>query len=118
MTNYYIDFNKYNKYSAVIYSTSYRSPFDSIGSITEELRINLSEAGFILFDLLLSNGDSFNRFVEAYFDGKEIKRDSISVISINDMKQLKQINSHYNGHFDELNNSVLSPSERPKYSKA
>ena len=79
--------------------------------------MNLSNAGFVLFDLLLSNGDSFNRFAEAYFDGYEIKRDMICVVSLNDTKQLKYINSHYKERTVELNNSVLTPSEKYKYSK-
>jgi hypothetical protein len=66
MTNYSIDFRKYNKYSAVIYSASYVNPFDSIAEITAEIKKHLTGTGFLLFDLLLSNGDSFNRFVEVF----------------------------------------------------
>lgn len=117
MINYNIDFHKCYKYSAVVYSASYINPFESIADITDEMKVNLSNAGFVLFDLLLSNGDSFNRFAEAYFDGHEIKRDTICVVSLNDKKQLKRINSHYRGRTAELNNSVLTPSEKYKYSK-
>lgn len=117
MPNYCIDFHKCDKYSAVIYSASYKSPFESIADITKEIRINLSDAGFILFDLLLSNGDGFNRFAEAYFDGYEIKRETICVINLNDANQLKYFNSHYKGRTVELNNSVLAPSEKYMHSR-
>lgn len=118
LLNYSIDFCKCNKYSAIVYSVSYINPFESISEISTDIRTMLPEAGYVLFDLLLSNGDNFNRFAEAYFDGTEIKRDSISVISLDDVGQLKQINRHYKGRLVELNNSVLASSERLKYSKA
>ncbi len=113
--NFSIDFIKSNKYSAVIYSVSYISPFNSLNDITAEIRANLRKKGFILFDLLLSNGDCFNRFAEAYFDGEKIILDSITIIDIEDITQLKHINAHYKGREKELNNSVLSPSEKYKY---
>ena len=117
MTNYSIDYNKCSKYLAVIYSASYVNPFENIADITKEIQKKYLDTGFVLFDLLLSNGDSFNRFVEAYFDGREIKKDSICVVSLDDTKTLSKINSHYRGRNNELNNSVLSPSEKYKYSK-
>lgn len=118
MANYNIDYKKCNKYSAVIYSSSYINPLDSITDITFEIKRNLIGAGFVLFDFLLSNGDNFNRFAEAYFDGKEIKRDTICVVKLENVNELKQINAHYKGKNKELNNSVLSSSEKYKFSKA
>lgn len=114
MTNYSIDFTKYNKYSAVIYSASYVNPFESIGDITADIKKNLAGEGYILFDLLLSNGDCFNRFAEAYYDGHEIKSDSISIVSFDDKKML---NAHYKGRTYELNNSVLTPREKYIFAK-
>lgn len=115
--NYYIDYHKCNKYSAIVYSASYVNPFEEILDISLEIKKTLSYGGFVLFDLLLSNGDNFNRFAEAYFDGREIKRDSINIISLDNVKELKQINSYYKGRLAELNNSILTPSERFKYLK-
>ena len=108
MANYNIEFTKYDKYSAVIYSTSYVNPFESIEDITADIKKDLAGEGYILFDLLLSNGDCFNRFTEAYYDGHEIKSDSISIVSFDDKKIL---NTHYRGRTHELNNSVLTPRE-------
>ena len=116
--NYNIDYHKCNKYSAIVYSVSYINPFEEILDISLEIKKTLSDGGFVLFDLLLSNGDSFNRFAEAYFDGREIKKDSINIISLDNVMELRQINLHYKGCSSELNNSVLTPSERFKYLKA
>ena len=78
--NYSIEYRKYNKYLAVIYSSSNINPFDSIKEINNEMKHNSLKEGFVLFDLLLSNGNNFNRFFEAYFDGQEIKKESITVV--------------------------------------
>ena len=112
--NYSIEYHKHNKYLAVIYSSSYINPFDSIKEINNDMKRNSSKEGFVLFDLLLSNGNNFNRFFEAYFDGQEIKRESVTIVGCKTIVDLKRINSHYIGRIKELNNSVLSPSEKYK----
>ena len=113
--NYSIEYRKHNKYLAVIYSSSYINPFDSIKEINNEMKHNSLKEGFVLFDLLLSNGNNFNRFFEAYFDGQEIKKESITVVVSKEIVNLKSINSHYKGRTKEVNNSVLSPSEKHKF---
>lgn len=115
MKNYSIDFHQYDKYAAIIYASSYISPFDSLYEITNDIKLKIENAGYILFDLLLTNGDSFNRFAEAYYDGYEIRESSIKVISLKVPDDLKYINAHYFGRAKELNNSVLPPTERIKY---
>ena len=118
LKNYCIDFCECDKYSIVVYSVSYINPFVDLNDISNKIKETSPVSGFVLFDLLLSNGDSFNRFAEAYFDGMEIKKGTISVVSLHNEKQLTQINSHFKGRFAELNNSVLSPSERLRFAKA
>lgn len=115
--NYSIEYHKYNKYLAVIYSSSYINPFDSIKQINDEMKHNSLKEGFVLFDLLLSNGNNFNRFFEAYFDGQEIKKETISVVVSQEIADIKIIDSHYRGRIKELNNSVLSPSEKYRFLK-
>ena len=65
--NYSIEYHKHNKYLAVIYSSSYINPFDSIKEINNDMKRNSSKEGFVLFDLLLSNGNNFNRFFDIIF---------------------------------------------------
>ena len=110
--NYSIEYHRHDKYLAVIYSSSYINPVDSIKEINGDMERNLLKEGFVLFDLLLSNGNNFNRFFEAYFDGHEIKKDTVTVVVSKEIDDLKSINSHYKGRIKELNNSVLSPSEK------
>lgn len=115
MDSYNIVYKKSNKYSALIYSVSYNNPIEDIKKISADIRTQLNEACYILFDLLLANGDSFNRFVEGYFDGKEIKFDTINVVVLDDREQLETINDYYKGKVKEVNNSVLLSSEKFKY---
>ena len=52
----------------LVLSTSYVSPLSSVFIISSELA-NESYQGEVLFDLLLSNGFSPNRFLSMQFDG-------------------------------------------------
>ena len=45
--------------------------------------------GLVLFDLLLSNGDEYNRYVEAYFDGKFFELSSFKGPTLN--KEIERI---------------------------
>ena len=115
MTSYNIEFEECDKYAAVIYSVSYNNPIQDIRQISEEMRKHFDSSCYVLFDLLLSNGDEFNRFAEAYFDGEEIKFDSISTIKLQDESKIKKINEHYKGKVKQLNQSVLSSREKLRY---
>ena len=115
--NYFIEYTTLGKYQAIIYAASYINPINAIKEVGSSISEKLPNGGHILFDLLLSNGDSFNRFAEAYFDGRLIKRDSISIVCLKDFSQLQHLNAHYKGRSKELNNSVLSPRERFLYYK-
>ena len=115
--SYSILFEKKEKYTAVIYSNSYMNPIHDIKKISIDLCQHLNKECVLLFDLLLSNGDNFNRFVEAYFNGKEILLDTIKVIEVNDSHFLDEINTFYKDNYKMLNESVLSARERFKYAK-
>lgn len=114
MSIYCIKHKKMEKYEAVVYATSYRNPFEEIGKIETDVTNQIPNSGFILFDMLLSNGDSFNRFVEAFFDGSKIQKDTIKVVDI-EKPLINTINNFYNGKAAELDNSVLTRSEKMKY---
>lgn len=114
MNSFNIIYGKHGKYSAIIYPVSYVNPIDDIKLISKELREHLPAGCYVLFDLLLSNGDNFNRFSEVYFDGNEINSGSISVTEI-PTEELKKLNLYYRGKTKELSKSVLSTKEKYKY---
>jgi hypothetical protein len=111
MRIYDISFKQSGKYSAVIYPVSYENPVVEIVSISKDLRDRIPKDTYVLFDLLLSNGDSFNRFVEAFFDGEYVDSSSFSITQIS-QEQVKSLNKYYCGKTEQLNRSVLSTKEK------
>ena len=66
------------KYKLIIFSTDYISPIENLTNIEDNLK-SKKYSGNIIFDLLLTNGNSCNRFIEAFFDGEKFDRRSFSV---------------------------------------
>lgn len=97
-------------YPYVIYSTSYINPLEEIEGIQDEL--NNQFEGTVLFDLLLSNGVSSNRFVEAEFDGQSFIYNSFRIPStIDDF--IKEISvEFYKKHPEYLKSSILPKTQR------
>jgi len=108
---YYIEKLNKEKYPYIIFSKSYISPIEDIESLELDLQ-KIGAKGKIIFDLLLSNGDSPDRYFEADFDGRHLDRKSFrQVNSIS--KKVKQIsNKYYHNNLNLLKNSVLSKAQK------
>lgn len=90
----------------LVLSKSYINPIDDLGLIEKELRQGF--VGKVIFDLMLSNGNSSNRFMEAMFDGQKFDYSSFKITDV-DMR-IKKISAGYyqeNPHLLE-GNYVLS----------
>lgn len=92
-------------YPFVVYSTSYVSPIEAITDIEHELQSQFR--GKILFDLLLSNGVSSNRFIEANFDGDHFDYSSFKSLILVDGEIKKKLIEFYKKNTVLLENSVL-----------
>lgn len=114
MNDFTVIYKPYAKYSAVIYPVSYLNPVEDIQAVSKELRSHLAAGSYVLFDLLLSNGDNFNRFAEGYYDGKDIKANSMNIVDI-PAEDAHELNLYYRGKTKELSKSVLSPKERYRF---
>lgn len=66
------------KYKLIIFSTDYISPIDYLSEIEDYLKTK-NYLGEIIFDLLLVNGNSENRFIEAFFNGEKFNRKSFMI---------------------------------------
>ena len=106
---------KIQNYDMIAYSTSFVNPLSDIKELSNELHTEIRKIGYILFDLLLSNGESFNRFVVGYYNGNELERNSLQIIEINDDSTLKDINSFYKENKSYLNKGVLTSSQKYRY---
>lgn len=114
MNGFDIVYKQYGKYSAIIYPVSYLNPMEEIQSISDELKKHLTSGCYVLFDLLLSNGDNFNRFAEVYYDGDDIKTSAVSIAEI-PLNEVRGLNLYYRGKVKELSKSVLSAKERYRF---
>ncbi len=117
MQNYEIEYGTVNGYAAVVYAKSFISPFWDSKAISEDLRSKLKPGDMVLFDLLLANGDNFNRFGEVRYAGHEILPKDIRLIPRESMppETVQALNRHYRGRTDMLSRSVLTASERRKF---
>lgn len=104
MKNYEI--HKLNdEYPYIVFSTSYINPLEEIEEIEKELECEFQ--GKVLFDLLLSNGLTSNRFLEAEFDGVKFRYTTIKSVSNLDNLIKKESIHFYLENIDLLQNSVL-----------
>lgn len=114
MNSFNIVYEQHGKYSAIVYPISYQNPIEDIQLISHELMEHIPAGSYVLFDLLLSNGDNFNRFAEAMFNGVEISCKEISVTTV-PTSEMQSLNLYYRGKTKELSKSVLSNREKYKY---
>lgn len=95
-------------------------------SITEVMRNELllsllkshSYKGVVLFDLLMSNGFEYNRFIECYFNGESFNLRDIKVVSV---KRVDIHNEYYrnkNTFNLKLDTGILTKEEVSKILKA
>ncbi len=92
-------------YSIIVMSTSYINPLDEIEEIENYLRENFK--GKVLFDMLLKNGLSSNRFMEAVFDGQKFDRNSFTTLSEVDYRIKEFAAKFYRRHKELLDYSIL-----------
>jgi Antitoxin to bacterial toxin RNase LS or RnlA len=77
----------------IVFATTGTNPMSELTGIETELSSSRM-ACEILFDLLLSNGDTSNRFIAAYFDGIHFRSDSFKIIK-SLPRTFKQFASNY-----------------------
>lgn len=100
----------------IIYPVSYINPMVNIIGFDVELRKKIGVPCNILVDLLLCNGNNFNRFVKFRFDGVKIDRLTIELTKLN-CEEENDVNEFYRTNRSIIKNGVLTPSEYLKYVK-
>lgn len=101
----------------VVYAISFENPLHDLVDISKELSLIVHSPCDILFDLLLSNGDEFNRFFLGKFDGEKIDFDSLEIYEMKNETLLKKINGFYCGKYNYLRNSILSMRQMTLFAK-
>jgi hypothetical protein len=106
MKNYLIKKNNQGFYDYLIFATNFESPLNNLLEIEKELSKKNFE-GKVLFDLLISNGDETNRYIETYFDGENFDHNKFKIAFVD--KKIQDIStSFFKKHTKFLKNGVLS----------
>ncbi len=99
------------KKQAIIYSTNYLRLEEYVNEVAFLLK-EKSFKGKVIFDLLLSNGNSFNRYIEMLFDGDNFEIKTTRIINDIDDNIINNSLDFYSSHESYLDNSVLSKSQK------
>lgn len=100
----------YEEYEYIIFSQSYQSPFSCLDVIQSKLQELGLTSCKVIFDMLLTVGNTSDRFVEAHFNGKELN--NFSYINIRKDSNLRKIASNYYSQKQEpLTYSILTSSQ-------
>ena len=98
---------KYNDIGYMIFSTSEYNPTDFISNIEKDL-LKEKYKGNVIFDLLLSNGNNYNRYLNAKFDGKKFDGNSYTLIDEPKNEIRQKSLDFYKKNISILENSILS----------
>lgn len=108
MNYYQVRETNNSAYPIIIMATTYYNPLMVLEEIEEELRDKSS--GKVLFDLLLCNGYSINRFLEAEFSESRFDKCSFKPVSakVIDSNLHDEFEKFYRDHIELIEDSVLS----------
>ena len=107
MTTYKIVEAPNTIYPYIVFATSYQNPLDNKEAIEKDLS-RIGVKGKILFDLLLSHGNTPDRFFEAFFNGEKINEASIKNAGLMSDLIRKISLEFYSNEPQLLENSVLT----------
>lgn len=107
------------EYNFIIYSTTFESPLTQLNEINAALKLNnINKNTRVLIDLLLSIGNTSERFVEATFDGEMLSRSSFKFVNIPKKHRLRRkACDYFKQNLFLLDNSVLNSSQKNLLSK-
>lgn len=111
MNRYHITESKHPNYPLIIFATSYVSPMGQLPVMANEPELTGYE-GFVLFDLLLSNGYASNRFITIEVNDGKFDYDSVTVVDLNDEGIMNYCLAFHQSHPEYVNNSSLFQSDK------
>ncbi|MBD2177979.1 type II toxin-antitoxin system RnlB family antitoxin [Pseudanabaena sp. FACHB-1998] len=102
------EIERFSNHTIIVFSMTYMNPISYLPTIEKDLG-KLDFSGKIIFDLLLSNGNSSNRFVEARVNKAKIDRRSMKVIGYSSLEAsfIKKTREFYKSHKSILDNSTI-----------
>lgn len=109
MKSYKIIKTNYENYEAIIFAQSYETPFLYLDEVSHELK----EQGVcncrVVFDMLLSVGNTTERYTEAIFDGEKFIESSFKSVKIDKKDKIRKIVVDYiKTNSSIVENSILT----------
>ncbi|WP_027716484.1 type II toxin-antitoxin system RnlB family antitoxin [Desulfuromonas sp. TF] len=95
----------------IVFSIDYHRIEDYITDLAKELT-SKSFSGLVIFDLLLSNGLSSDRYVKAHFDGNKFLLQTMQPLDKVDDKIVKLSSNFYIKKPEYLERSILSRTQK------
>ncbi len=99
------------EFEYIIFSVDYSRIEDYLSELSQELSGKM-RSGAVVFDLLLSNGLSSDRYVSAYFDGRIFHRNTIKPVDSVDDKIKKLSSNFYLRKPEILENGILTRAQK------
>lgn len=101
------------KYLGIVYSCSYDSHLSYLLDIEHQLKELGLKSGHILFDTLLSKGNSSTRFFEAKFENGKFIKSSFKNIEVPKNSEVRRLACEfYRESGINLNNSLLTEAQK------
>ncbi|WP_062382948.1 type II toxin-antitoxin system RnlB family antitoxin [Pseudomonas abietaniphila] len=94
----------------VVTATSYENPLSRLSAIASVMReTSHSSNEAVLFDLLCTNGEEWNRFAFMQYNGQEFERTSFNIVSRDDISRdlLESQSNFFERHPEFIADSVL-----------
>ena len=96
----------YENYQAIIFAQSYETPLLYLDEISDELKKQEIYNCRVVFDMLLSAGNTSERYAEARFDDWKFLKSTIKHIDIDKKNNLRKLSLE----FFKSNSSILQSS--------
>ncbi|HEY9827801.1 MAG TPA: type II toxin-antitoxin system RnlB family antitoxin [Stenomitos sp.] len=113
--DYTIQLLRNSRYSCIVFCNNYYSPIDYFNDLDKDL-CELKLKGYIVFDLLLVNGMSNNRFAECYYDGKRLDINNLRVVAV-DNYIVNKSRKYFMSQNDYIENSTLTRAAKFRFKK-
>ncbi len=94
----------------VVIATSYENPLSNLSDIAKKLRsLHCTRREEVLFDLLCTNGNEWNRFALIQYDGQSFLRSTFHIVSESEVEAdiLKSQSTFFRSHPELIESSVL-----------
>lgn len=118
MENYEVLKIEHSEYAYMVFSESYETPFSYLDKICNELKNYNMLKCKVIFDMLLSMGNTSERFVEAIFDGECFIDATFKYKDIDKKNELRKISTEFFGQKSNiLEYSILNSVQKKMINK-